>query len=252
MYRLAVALLTLPALAALAADRVEPITETGLQRIAEGRVAQAQVDHVVAQTEDLVRDYRQLTRTVDGLNTYNQLLQKQVDSQLTELAALRASIQQVAIIERQIVPLLLRMIDTLDGFVQLDVPFLPEERTTRIRKLRAMMGQANVAAPEKLRRVLEAYQVENDYGRTIEAYKGRVTLNGQPREVDFLRIGRIALLYQDGSGTHTGAWDTQARRWQPLPGHLYRREVVRGLRMARNQLAPGLLVVPVAAPRDAP
>ena len=127
MYRLAAAacLLTLPALAALAADRLDPITETGLQRIEEGRVAQVQIDDVVAQTEDLVRDYRQLTRTAAGLNTYNQLLQKQVDSQLKELAALRASIQQVAVIERQIVPLLLGMIGTLDKFVQLDVPFLP-------------------------------------------------------------------------------------------------------------------------------
>jgi Protein of unknown function (DUF3450). len=52
-----------------------------------------------------------------------------------------------------------------------------------------MMDGAGVAASEKFGRVREAYQVEMDYGRTMEAYSGLHTINGQERDVEFLRLG---------------------------------------------------------------
>ncbi|MEQ8230206.1 MAG: DUF3450 domain-containing protein, partial [Gammaproteobacteria bacterium] len=131
-----------------------------------------------------------------------------------------------------------------------DVPFLPEERGERVARLREMMERSDVTSAEKFRRILEAYQIENEYGRTIEAYKGTLEIDGGTREVNFLRIGRIALLYQSDGGELTGGWDQASRGWQALPPEVYKQAVSTGLKVARKQVAPDLLVLPVAAPKE--
>ena len=100
---------------------------------------------------------------------------------------------------------------------------------------------------EKFRRLLEAYEIENDYGRTIEAYKGSLELDGAVREVDFLRIGRTALLYQTVDSEIFGMWDKTNREWVPLSAE-YRNQIRAGIKMARKQVAPNLLILPIAAP----
>lgn len=242
--------LTLPP-TVIAQATIDDVVRSGEKRVDEGARAQAEIEKLGDQADDIEAQYRQVTKVVEGLEIYNGLLQKQVDNQVGEIAALSDSIEKVSLIERQIVPLMMQMIETLDEFVQLDVPFLPAERSERVTRLRAMMERSDVTAAEKFRRVLEAYQIENDYGRTIEAYKGTLELGGGKREVNFLRVGRVALLYQTDAGDVTGAWDQAAREWRDLAPEQYKQEVARGLRVARKQVAPDLLVLPVSAPTEA-
>jgi hypothetical protein len=131
--------------------------------------------------------------------------------------------------------------------VQLDVPFLPDERRQRVQGLRELMSRSDVTLSEKYRRLMEAYQVENEYGRTIEAYRGTLDSGGEKRTVDFLRVGRVALLYQTLDSNETGFWNTADKGWAPLPGE-YRSPVKQGLQIARKQVAPDLVRIPVRAP----
>lgn len=242
------ALFALGSAGAAAQAGVDAVTKVGEQRADEGAAAQKQVEKLGDEAEDIEAKYRQVTKVVDGLNIYNSLLKKQVDNQLAEIDALQDSITKVSLIERQIVPLMVRMIDTLDQFVSLDVPFLPEERSVRVAGLREMMERSDVTAAEKFRRVMEAYQIENEYGRTIEAYRGSLPFEGGTREVNFLRVGRVALLFQTDGGDLTGNWNVETRQWETLPPERYKAEVATGLRVARKQVAPDLLVLPVRAP----
>ncbi len=183
---------------------VDQVTAEGIKRADAGAAEQQRVEQIADQTEELLAEFNTLAKVVDGLKTYNSLLQRQVDNQETEKQALAESIDNVALIERQIVPMMTRMLDSLEEFIRLDTPFLMKERTERLARLREMMERSDVSSAEKFRRVIEAYQIENDYGRTIEAYKGTVDINGTPQEVDFLRIGRVALAYQSVGGQYTG------------------------------------------------
>jgi len=230
---------------------INEVMQEGETRADAGATAQQQVDSVADQTEKIINDYRTVTKVVDGLRVYNALLQTQLDNQEAEMEALNDSIANVALIERQIVPLMLRMVDALDEFVQLDTPFLAKERAERIARLREVMERSDVSAAEKFRIVIEGYQIENDYGRTIEAYKGSTEINGNELEVDFLRIGRVALLYQTVGGAHTGVWDSTQGEFIELPPAPYQKQVLDGLKIARKQVAPDLLVVPVSAPTRA-
>ena len=230
---------------------INEVMQEGENRADANATAQQQVDSVADQTEKIVNDYRAVTKVVDGLRIYNALLQTQLNNQESEMQALSESISNVALIERQIIPLMTRMVDALDEFVQLDTPFMMKERTARVGRLREMMERSDVTAAEKFRRVIEGYQIENDYGRTIEAYKGSTDINGNQREVDFLRIGRVALLYQTVGGEVTGSWDATSGAFVELPPATYQSQVADGLKIARKQVAPDMLIVPVAAPTRA-
>jgi len=186
-----------------------------------------------------------LMKEIEGLEVYNTQLRKQINSQEQEMADLNAAIDEVSVVERQITPLMIRMIDGLEQFIALDVPFLPEERANRVADLKAMMDRADVAASEKFRRVMEAYQVEMDYGRTMEAYSGIHSIDGKERDVEFLRLGRTALIYQTRDASSQGVWNKQTRQWEELDSG-YRTQITKGLRMAKKQLAPDLLMLPVA------
>ena len=244
----AIAVVLLAGLAPLAsAATIQEITDAGEARADAGAADQQRVEALADQTEQIVSDFRTVDKVVDGLLVYNSLLQRQLNNQDAEKIALSESIDNVALIERQIIPLMIRMLDALEEFVHLDTPFLFQERTDRLARLRGMMERSDVTAAEKFRRVLEAYTIETDYGRTIEAYKGSVDIDGLQREVDFLRIGRVSLTYQSVGGSSTGAWDNSARAWVTLSPEVYKAQISTGLKIARKQIAPDMIIIPVAA-----
>lgn len=232
------------------AQQVQDVIAAAAQSEQAARASQTRIDQAVDQTRDLAREYGAISKEVDGLEVYNALLQKQVDSQSTEMENLAKSIDSVSVIERQVTPLMIEMVESLAQFVELDVPFLLDERRKRVTFLRGLLERSDVTVAEKFRRVLEAYEIENDYGRTIEVYKGSLELDGASREVDFLRVGRTALLYQTVDAEIYGMWDAQKKAWVPL-GAEYRNQIRTGIQIARKQIAPDLLLLPVPAPEAA-
>jgi TolA-binding protein len=231
------------------AQNLDQVLTQGERRIKLAQESQERVDNTVNQTRSLAEQYRQVLREIEGLEVYNTLLERQVARQERQKEQVRASIDQVTVVQRQIVPLMDRMIAGLEQFVALDVPFLEAERTNRVENLRATLERVDVTVAEKFRRVMEAYQIENEYGRTIENYKGSLEVDGLVREVDFLRIGRVTLVYQTTDGQSQGVWDQSAGQWVALGGE-YRNRIRQGLRVARRQLAPELLLMPIPAPED--
>jgi hypothetical protein len=186
---------------------------------------------------------------VDGLKVYNQQQERLIRNQDNEMAELNKSIDDVTVIERQIGPLIQRMIDNLEKFVELDMPFLMNERKERIEFLKDTLDRADVSVAEKFSQVLQAYQVENTYGSTIEAYTDFVELDGKSRQVDMLKWGRVALVFQTPDGEVTGAWDNKKRQWEILPDE-FRAGVRDGLRIARKTMTADLVILPTPAPES--
>lgn len=226
-------------------ESLSKVVNAGKQINQSANKSQRKIDSISEQILTKLQQFKTINKEVDGLRVYNKQMDTQIQNQLNELNQMGNSMEQVSIIERQISPLMSRMIDTLETFVSLDVQFLPTERSERIAGLKQMMERADVSVSEKFRRVLEAYQVEVEYGRTIEAYNGLLTIDGSERDVDFLRIGRVSLVYQTRDGQKLGMWNNETKGWDVLPAD-YRTNINKGLRIARKQLAPDLIIVPVA------
>ncbi|WP_408033892.1 DUF3450 domain-containing protein [Thalassotalea algicola] len=232
------------AMAVQSQQQLDEVVQAGQEINRSAGQSQQKIDKIADQIQSKLQQFKAINKEIDGLSVYNGQMNKQIDNQLIELSDLVTSMEQVSIIERQVSPLMARMIDTLAAFVALDVPFLPEERNKRVEGLKSMMERADIAASEKFRRVMEAYQVEVDYGRTIEAYSDLLLLEGREMDVDFLRIGRVAFIYQTRDGSKMGSWNTATKSWDDLDAS-YRTDINKALRIARKQLAPDLVVVPV-------
>ena len=126
-----------PAVAALLLSFAAPITVTlaSAQTLDEvlgvrsattesGRKSQLKVDQLSEDTRDLLTQYKQVMKIVDGLKVYNLQQERLIAKQEEEMSELNLSIDQVSLIERQIGPLIERMIQNLEVFIEKDIPFL--------------------------------------------------------------------------------------------------------------------------------
>ena len=232
----------------LAFGQVSAILQAEATRIQQAQEAQDQIDSIVTTTRSRFDEYQRLLKEIDNLVVYNTLLQNQIDDQNRELNELRASIDQVTVIERQILPLMTRMIAGLEQFIELDVPFLLDERRERVAFLRNLLNRSDVSTAEQFRNVMEAWQIENDYGATSETYTAEIVIDGTTREVDFLKLGRVALVYLTPDGQIAGAWDQRTRDWVLLNAE-DRESIRRGLNVLSTG-SPEMFVIPVAPPEE--
>lgn len=201
-------------------------------------------------TREMLNEYRQTTSQIQDLIAYNEQLAKLVSTQRVELADFERQFNDLEITKRRILPLIVRMIEVLEEFVTIDMPFLEDERQMRLTELQKLMEKPDVPTSEKYRRVTEAYQVELEYGHTIEAYEGEMTDNaGETRTVNFLRFGRLGLYYQTLDGLEIGYFDKDSDQWVQLDDE-YRQPLDRAIRIARKQLPPDLIRLPVPAPEE--
>lgn len=205
------------------------------------------IDQISDQTDELAAQYRTVLKQIDSIDIYNAQLNALIVSQEKELASLQEQLDRVEEVGRSVTPLMLRMINALEATVNLDIPFLLDERSERVAKLRLLMTRAAVTNSEKYRMIMEAYQTENEYGRTIEAYRSSLKRGDREVKVDFLRFGRIALVYQTLDGMESGVWNHNKKAWEPLDAS-YRTAIREGLRIARKQAAPDLIRLPFPVP----
>ncbi len=245
----AVAATVLATSGSVVAQTVDQVLSAGQERLDLAQQSQERINGIVEGTRSLEDQYRAINKEIDGLRVYNRLMVAQTDGQAAVLEDIALSMDQVDVINRQIFPLMERMIDGLEQSVALDVPFLMEERTERINSLKDIMERSDVSVAEKFRKVMEAYQIENEYGSSSEYYEQTLEIDGESRKFNMLRVGRVGLYFQSDDATLTGRWDNNARGWVIDNGA--RNEVRKGLRIARQLIAPELIIIPVSGPTPA-
>jgi hypothetical protein len=226
-------------------DKVSAVISEQTKTEENARASQKRVEQLDTETTKMLGEYRQMTAEAQSLKTYNDELAVQVKSQQDQLNGMSQQLSEIQTTAREVLPMMNRMLDTLEQFVKLDAPFLVEERATRIAALKDMMGRADVSTSEKYRRLVEAYQIEMEYGRTVEAYQGKIG----DKTVEFLRAGRVTIMYQTLDGKETGYWDADSSKW--VADDSYEDGVKAGLKIAKKQSAPDFLTAAIHAPKEA-
>ena len=213
-----------------------------------GAASQGRIDQLADDTSKLLAQFRAANQQIDTLKVYNNQLDKLVLSQTAEMTSMQNQIDSVVDVERGIRPLMDDMINALEEFVALDIPFLRDERTTRVANLRDLSTRADVSVGEVYRRIMEAWQIENDYGRAVDTYRSTVDIDGETKTVDFLKVGRVAFMYVTLDGSEAGVWNSDAKQWEDASA--YTAGVKQALKMARKQAAFDLVTLPIAAPQE--
>lgn len=227
---------------------LDEIQQQGEKKLVEAKQSQVKIDKIVEGAQGRLNQYRALLKQIEGLKTYNEQLSTQIAGQENLINRFADSIAQVALIERQMSPLVSKMAESLEQFVDLDLPFHTEERMERLAFIKENLVAADIDVAEKYRQVIEAYQIENEYGRKIDSYQTIVTLNGAEQEVDVLRVGRIAMVCQTKDTKVSAHWDNNNQAWEVLDNVIYRNPIRRGINMAKKQASIDILTLPINAP----
>ncbi len=226
------------------ADTLDQALSESAAHSQAAQVSQHKIENLDDNTQQMLDGYRAAIIQAANLERYNRQMHELVEAQAKELAGYEQQLNDLEQTEASVAPQMQRMLDVLTEFIAADVPFLPHERADRLESLQELLPRADVSLAEKYRRILEAYQIESDYGYTLEAWRDNLQRDGQALSVDFLRIGRVMLYYQTPDAHETGWWNPQAREWQVLEGSA-RRPVTHAIAVARQQQAADWLQLPV-------
>jgi regulator of replication initiation timing len=208
--------------------------------------SQQKIDRLYEQSLDLLTEYRNTVDETDNLRLYNDHVAKLVAGQEEVVTSLQKQINSIEDTKKGVVPLMYKMLDSLEKFIEADIPLKLETRKERVARIRDLMSNPNITTSERFRQVLEAYEIENDYGNLIAAYQGEV----EGKVVDIVHVGRIALVAQSLDLKHAWVWDNSARKWTELPEE-YNKQVNYTIRMARKQVSNDLVKLPIFAAESA-
>ena len=220
---------------------MESILEIGRENQTLSANSQDLIDQTERQTDKIVNEFKVINKQVEGLKLYNAQKRIQIQAQLDLMDKLDEQLVQVVVMQRQIPPLAEKMLDTLETLVKLDTPFREEERRARIDLVRSSLAKPKVTASEQVRQVLEAYNIEAEYGRKIDTYEDKLA---DGTVVNILVIGRIGMFYQTKDERTSGRWDNETGSWENLPGS-YRKPIRDGIRIAKKLAPTDMLLMPV-------
>jgi hypothetical protein len=227
-------------------SQVDPVLQENKVRADNAAASQVKIDSFQTKTDKDASEYKGVTKQIEGLKVYNAQKKKQIRRQIERMEEIEETMKYAAVLQRQIPPLSRRMHEGLSKFVELDLPFRKGERTERLKFIKDALDNPTVSPAEKLRQVLEGFNVEAEYGRKIDTYKDTVIIDGQDREVNILRVGRMVLAYQTTDLDETGIWNKETNSWESLPGR-YQRPVRDGISMAKKLKTVDMLELPIPA-----
>jgi nitrate reductase alpha subunit len=229
------------------ADQIQPLLDIGEQRQNSEQVSQTKIDLMDDDTSLIVNEYKTVSKQIEGLRVYNAQMRKQIERQEERLKEIDKTMKEAQVMQRQIPPFTRRMLAGIEKSIELDMPFHLAERKERIAFANAAIDNPTVSPAEGLRQVLETFNVEMEYGRKLDNYKDTIEIEGQQREVNVLRVGRLALVYQSSDESLTGAWDNNTDEWVPLDNS-YRNPTRKGLKIANRLATVDMLELPIQNP----
>jgi hypothetical protein len=204
---------------------------------------QSYIDNMDSEIITLIGDIQFLSQQLDLTNIYNRQMQELINSQNNEITSINEQMVELDNTNRGILPKLEEMVLTLESIIQNDIPFLLDERFARIQDLKNILLQSNISTSEKFRRVFEAYQIENEYGRTIESYRDEIDVDGIKYNVEIFRLGRVGLYARTSDGRYNAMFSKKQNQWIKQRG--IDNELVIALKIAKKELPPSLLKLPV-------
>ncbi|KXF82110.1 hypothetical protein ATN88_19990 [Enterovibrio coralii] len=210
-----------------------------------GAISQQKINESDTQAQQMKAEIAQLQAEVDNLTVYRDHLQRLVDDQNREADNLKMQLSEIGQTRAGLVPLMYRMLDGLDTWISNDLPLKEKTRQERLAGLQTLMGRADVSDAEKIRQILEAYQIEVHYGANLGLYQDTLDFGQGPRVVDILHLGRVSLVARSLDGNTFWFFDRNTNNWEPLDPE-QNPTLERAFLVAKERVTPELLTLPLS------
>lgn len=230
--------------------RVDNAMDRSADATAQAERSQSRIDNLDGLRAEKFADYRGVVQEIDRWTLNVERLEVYLRGQANDIADKRAQIENVDAIVAELEPMLHEMVDQLAAFIEVDVPFLIEERRNRIARLRETLDAYDVTAGEKYRQILNAYGIEADYGRFVRTWEAEMPeLEGSPM-VDYVSYGRVAWVYLTKDESEAWMWDRDTESWEQLPGSFIP-DIRLAMRIAQDKASQDIYRGPVPGPTRA-
>lgn len=227
-----------------AQEVVNQAIDTQVDSSTESIKLQEKINQLDEESKRVYFEYKDTLNEYKSLKNYDDQLSKIVDQQIQEIKSIEDQIESLDDINIDILPLLKRMVESLSKFISIDIPFLLDERKKRIDDLDQLITRADVTTAEKFRKIFETYQLEADFGRTIESYNGYIEIDNDNKAVEYFRLGRLGLFYRTLDGKETGFWDNTQKKWEHK-GSSLDNDIKLALDIANRQSPPNFISLPL-------
>jgi hypothetical protein len=197
-----------------------------------------------AERNELTARYKTAKASIEFLATRKTAAAERLAATEAAIAELDRSLAESKRLERNLEDTLNAVHARLESRVRADLPFLPAERETRLASLKAEIAKPATSGGEKLRRLLEALQVETGYGNEIEVTQERIAIGSDTLFVDLMRLGRVSLFWRTTDGEKIGEYDRGAGHWVELPGK-YSRSIGLAMQMASRMRPVEIITLPI-------
>lgn len=223
------------------ADRVKKKIDSATKIRQE---TQEKEDKWASHRAELMAEYRFLKPRLEQLKKQKEKTEEILALQRGRVEELKRKLTESARVRDELYSHLDGWVMRLESYIARDLPFLPEERVNRLSLIREMIADPDIESAEKFRRVMEALQVETEYGGTVEVYQATIDLNGQSTLVNIFRLGRLSLFYQTPDRKEVGHYNRASGKWEPLPSK-YRRTIDIAVEMGTRQRPIELIRLPI-------
>lgn len=234
------AALSLPA--AAGESSLREATDAAQQR---QQAIQTRIDQADDETKALLGRLLEARESSERLERYNRRLAETLEAQQTRIEQQARALDSLDDTRDALPATLDEMTERLRALIEADMPFRLDERLARVESLERSALESGTPSAERLEQMLSAWRTELEYGREMDAWRGRLVGSEEAREVQYLRVGRAGFYYLTPDGQQGGVWRAADRQWQPLD-RAERTEVGEAIRIARDQRSPRLLSLPLS------
>ena len=220
------------------------LQETVQSAVSTRQDTQLRLDDWAEEKAGLTSRYRSALAGVEWLGRRKSEETEKLDALEARIAEMSRRLSEAQRLESSIQDSLMVILVKLEDSVRHGLPFLPRERALRLGSVRQDLIQPHIPPAEKLRRLLEALQIEAGYASTVEVYQDRIGIDGQEVHADILRLGRLSLFWRTPDGDRVGHFDRAQGRWIELSGG-YERAIARAMEMATRMRPMELIDLPL-------
>ncbi|HFU75560.1 MAG TPA: DUF3450 domain-containing protein [Arcobacter sp.] len=226
---------------AIDSDKVANATSASIQK---------HINSLSNKSDSLYEEYINIKKELNEQQSYNKQLKLITDAQNEQIPKLEQQLKDLEQTKKKIIPLMFEMVDTLDKFVQIDTPFLIEERRQRVKNLKSYLSNPDISLSEQYRSIIDSYKIEYNYARTVGVYRAQLDSDDENSPtVDFLRVGRIGFYYQTLDNKKSAMYDVKTHKWVTLDDE-YNNRIDKAVSIARKKQAPNFFVLPILKTKD--